>query len=91
MALAALTAFGVAGYSVGRAYLEGWYAAAGIPVLTFSWDLQLVVLRGLSADVLPLWLLEIGTMAAMIALSGVVGWLLLKLSVWWRHRKAKPD
>src|SRR6187399_1758498 len=57
IALAAVTAFGIAGYAVGRAYLEGWYAGAGVSTLTFNWDLQYVVLRGLSTDVIKFWML----------------------------------
>ena len=79
LALAALTAFGIAGYAVGGADLEGWYAAAGASVLTFNWDIQYVVLRGLSADVLDLWMLFLLAFAGLIVLfSGVeslTGWL----------------
>ena len=91
LALGALTIFGVAGYSVGRAYLEGWYAEAGVPVLTFNWDLQYVVLRGLSADMLRLWLFEIISIAVMIALFCSAELALTKLADWRSRRKgARP-
>lgn len=89
LALGALTIFGVAGYSVGRAYLEGWYAAAGVPVLTFNWDLQYVVLRGLSQDMLRLWLFEIITIAVMIALYCSFDYGLSKAVSWRSSRSAK--
>jgi len=91
LALGALTIFGVAGYSVGRAYLEGWYAEAGVPVLTFNWDLQYVVLRGLSADMLRLWLFEIIMIAVMIALFCSAELALTKLADWRSRRMgARP-
>jgi hypothetical protein len=67
--LAGLTVAGVAGYAVGRAYLEGWYTAAGISPLAFSWEVQYVVLRGLSSDVLLLWIGGLGTISALILLG----------------------
>jgi hypothetical protein len=82
LALAAATVFGIAGYAVGRAYLEGWYEGAGVSSLTFSWELQYVVLRGLSIDVLKFWMLLLfisaGAIIVFSAFSAMAEWLLTR-------------
>jgi hypothetical protein len=65
IALAVLTVAGVAGYAAGRAHLDGWNAAAGISPLAFNWEIQSVVLRGLSSKVLWIWVL------CLVVLSGI--------------------
>ncbi len=82
LALAALTVFGIAGYAVGRAYLEGWYAGAGVSPLTFNWELQYLVLRGLSVDVLKFWMLLLfisaGAIVVFSAFDATAEWLLTR-------------
>jgi hypothetical protein len=87
--LAGLTVAGVAGYAVGRAYLEGWYTAAGISPLAFSWEVQYVVLRGLSSDVLLLWIGGLGTISALILLYGIVDVVSEHLRGWWTRRQQR--
>lgn len=88
-ALAVLTVAGVAGYAVGRAYLEGWYTAAGISPLAFSWEVQYVVLRGLSSDVLLLWIGVLGTISALILLYGCVDVVSDSLRDRWTRRQQR--
>lgn len=91
LALAALTGFGVVGYAVGRAYLEGWYDAAGVSPLTFNWDLQYIVLRGLAADVVNLWMLFIAIVAAMILCLGGLEFISVWISEWRPRAKPQPS
>ncbi|MGJ7614124.1 MULTISPECIES: hypothetical protein [unclassified Variovorax] len=57
-------------YLVGRAKLLGWYDAAGIPQLMFSWSAQDLVIKGLVES--ETWLLLLAGVAGFACLSAAM-------------------
>jgi hypothetical protein len=84
--LAMSTVAGVAGYAVGRSYLDGWDLAAGISPLVFNREIQSVVLQGLSSGVIWFWLGFLAALSGSILLFGAVDFLVDKLLAWWAKR-----
>jgi len=52
-------------YLIGRAWLLGWYDAAGVPALMFTWSAQDIVIRGL-ADASTWLVIALGLFGAMV-------------------------
>lgn len=71
-------------YMIGRAKLLGWYDAAGIPALLFSWSFQDVVMRGLADK--KTWLL-----AFVIGVLGVTAFAISDWLSTWLYRSARSD
>lgn len=75
-------------YLVGRAGLLGWYEAAGVPILSFSWSFQDVVIRGMTDA--KTWLLVavsvIGLALYLMALDMASGRFSKASDAWSRFR-----
>lgn len=65
-------------YLVGRAGLVGWYEAAGVPQLMFSWSTQDVIIRGLTDE--STWLLVLASAGGSVLYFGLLSLLSAGLS-----------
>lgn len=85
MSTASLTA---GSYLVGRAGIQGWYDAAGVPSLWFVWPFQDIVIRGLVDS--STWVVVAGAIlvvvAYFVALESGSTWLSKRVAKWRRLR-----
>lgn len=79
-------------FVVGRGYLAGWYDAAGVPMLTFSWPWHDVVLRGFTDG--PTWLLTVfaaATASIYVPAIAILGGVLERGISRWRYLSRRGE
>jgi hypothetical protein len=79
-------------YLVGRAGLLGWYDAAGIPQLVFSWSIQDIVIRGLYDAQSWILVVAAGIVGALyLVVLDLISGRLSKAYVAWNKLRARGE